>query len=355
MRRPTRAPDARLAPLLALACVALLAGCAKKGPPSGGPPDLEPPHIVSTTPDSGAAGVSRLPELSVTFSEGMEPRTTGDAIELAPPVDMRQRRWSGRTLTLVLKDSLRADHTYTLYAGSNARDRHGNNLLAARTIVFTTAKAFPPGRLQGRVDPVGFKAAGTTLWCYRDGHQPDSTARDFDALGIADANGDFDVGGLSVPGSWRVWGFADLNRNRSFEPATDLLVAADTVLVLSAEHPVATGIRLRMVNPRAPARFAGSVLDSVSDQSGAARLIVTSLADTSRRVVYEVPANGVFDFQWEPGRYRVRAYRDLDGNRAWKRDTEPASAEITTTLDPGGEVSAVVFVLVRPQPGAIGP
>jgi hypothetical protein len=351
MRRPIRVPDvtrragASGALLLAVAC--LLAGCAKKGPPSGGPPDLEPPRVVQTSPDSGAAGVSRHPAISVSFSEGMEPRSSGDALEFAPPLAILQRRWSGNTVSLVLKDSLRTDHTYTLFVGSGARDRHGNALADARAVVFTTATTFPPGVITGRVEAVGFRPASTSVWLYRDGRRPDSTARDFDALAVADAKGEFRVAGLAT-GTWRLWGFADLNHNRSFEPASDLLVPADTALTLTLEQPVVTDVRLHMLNPKAPGRFAGTVVDSVSDQSGVARLIVTSVADTTRRLAYEVPESGSFDFQWEPGGYHVRAYRDLDRNKAWKRDTEPASGEVLVTIGPGAEVIGITFVLERP-------
>ncbi len=344
MPRPIRAPEA----LAALLLLAALAGCAKKGPPSGGPPDLDPPRIVSTFPDSGAAGVATHARLAVTFTEGMEPRSTGEALELVPPVPIAQRRWAGRTVTLVLRDSLKADHVYTLYVGSGARDRHGNNLVDLRSIAFSTGATFPPGRLEGHIDAVGFKGAATTLWCYRDGRQPDSTGRDFDALGVADVKGDFVISGLGVPARWRIWGFADLNHNRSFEPATDILAASDSTFELSAARPEAKGIRLHMLNPRAPGRFAGVVIDSVSDQSGVSRLIVTSRADTTRHLVYEVPDNGSFDLQWEPGTYSVRAYRDMDRNKAWKRDTEPASAEFEVRIDPGGEITGFLFVLVRP-------
>ena len=94
MHRPIRVPEAvrragargaGAACALLFAASFLLAGCAKKGPPTGGPPDLEPPRVVQTSPDSGAAGVSRRPAISVSFSEGMEPRSSGDALEFAPP------------------------------------------------------------------------------------------------------------------------------------------------------------------------------------------------------------------------------------------------------------------------------
>ena len=60
-----------------LAVLAALSGCAKKGPPSGGPPDLDPPRVIAALPESGAAGVPRDARLTVEFSEGMEPKSTG--------------------------------------------------------------------------------------------------------------------------------------------------------------------------------------------------------------------------------------------------------------------------------------
>lgn len=348
MRRPIRAPEPSAAPapaIAALFAVLALAGCAKKAPPSGGPPDLEPPRIVSVSPDSGSASVPRDVRVSITFSEGMEPRGTGEAVEFSPPLEIRQRRWAGRTLTLVPAESLRADHAYTLFIGGNARDRHGNNLADPRTIVFTTASTFPVGSLDGQLEAVGFQAQGTLLWCYRDGRQPDSTARDFDALGVVDRTGSFRIAGLETGVPWRVWAFADLNHNRSLEPGSDILEPADTVVTLTPEHPAATGIRFKLVNQRAQGRFGGVVVDTISSQAGSLRLIVTSVADTTRRLLYEVPPSGSFDLRMDPGLYRVRAFRDLDRNRAWKRDTEPASVEVEVRIPPGGEVLGNTFVL----------
>jgi len=362
MRRPTRVPERRRPAARAaaagaaflLASALALAGCAKKGPPTGGPPDLEPPRVIATSPDSGAAAVPTHARVSVTFSEGMEPRTSGEALEFAPPLTIVQRRWSGNTVTLVLEDTLRAEHAYTLFVGSGAHDRHGNALVESRAVVFTTAKVFPPGVISGHIDAVGFKPAGTALWFYLGARQPDSTARDFDALAVADNHGDFRVAGLAA-GTWRVWGFADLNHNHSFEPATDLLVRADTVLEITPEHPRVADLRIPMLNPHAPGRFAGAVVDTVSDHSGIVLLIVTSLADTTRRLSYEVPESGSFDFHWDPGTYRVRAYRDLDRNHVWKRDTEPASTEFEFKLGPGTEVTSITLVLLRPGSGGTGP
>jgi hypothetical protein len=285
----------------------------------------------------------------------MDPRSAAVAVEIAPRVDVRQRRWSGRRLTLVFAEPLAADQTYTLFVGGDARDRHGNQLGSGRAIPFTTAATFPPGIIEGEVDAVGFGAAGTYLWCYPEGREPDSTARDFDAVGLAGVGGAFRIAGLAVPGRYRLWAFADLNHNHSFEPERDLLVPADTTFALAADRPLASGLKLRVVNPRAPGRVQGTVLDSLGDERGQLRLIVVSATDSTRRLLYDVDTNGAFDLRWDPGVYRVRAFRDLDRNKAWKRDEEPAGEEVEVTVAPAGDLALPAFVLVRPAPSAVPP
>ena len=333
--------------VLAAALLLVLAGCARKGPPSGGPADLVPPQVVSCSPDSGRARVPLDARLSLTFSEGMEPRSTGEAVSIAPRVDIRQRRWSGRELTLLLEEPMRANQTYTLFVGPSARDRHGNPMKSGLTVVFSTADSFPPGVLEGMIEARGFDVAGTYLWCYRDGRVPDSTARDFDALGLADEQGRFRIPGLPVPGSYRLWAFADLNRNRSFEPDKDVLAPADTTLELTAARTLAQDLTVRVVDPRAPGHVRGIVTGPTGDTLGVFRVIAIAEEDTTRRVLAEPDAKGTFDLKLAPGTWQVRAWRDADGNRAWRMDVEPASEAIHYRLEPAQEINDVRLVLKR--------
>jgi hypothetical protein len=332
-----------------LIALSLLAGCAKKGPPSGGPPDLTPPRVIGALPDSGSAGVDRAAALSLTFSEGMEPRSTTEALSIAPRTEIRRKRWSGRVLTLELAEPLKADQTYTLFLADGARDLHGNNLSGGSAVVFSTADSFPPGRIEGRVEARGFEAAGTALWCYdaASGREPDSTARDFDAIGIAGAGGAFRVDGLDVPGRYRIWAFADLNANHSFEPDTDVLAPADTVFALEAGAPVASGVLLRVVNPRAPGLIKGAVLDSLADSVGVMRLVSVADSDSTRRLVRDLDDKGGFELSLAPGRWRLQAFRDLDKNKLWNPATEPATELLLLDVEPASEVKDLVLVLVR--------
>ena len=336
---------------LLIALVLGLSACARKAPPSGGPPDLEPPRVAGARPDSAVARVARDVRLEITFSEGMEPRSTNDAIALAPRVDIKQWRWSGRTVTVVLAESLRADQTYTLSVGGAARDRHGNAMGEGRSWVFTTAESLPRGRISGFVEARGFDVVGTYLWCYDQSKPPaapDSTARDFDALGIADRSGAFRIEGLSVPGRFRMWAFADLNQNRSFEPDKDLLAPAETVLVLSPAAPAADSIRLLVTNPRAPGKVKGTVLDSLGMSEGVIEVVATSSADSTKRVVVNIGPRNEYEFSLAPGPWTVRAFRDLDNNHRWLFGIEPASDSTSVRVAPAAEIPNVVLLMRRP-------
>jgi hypothetical protein len=354
--RVTASPGRALRRVARLAaCVAALAatlaatGCAKREPPSGGPPDLTPPKLLSSSPDSGRAGVAADAKLSLTFSEAMDTRATQESVQLAPALGIRQRRWSGRTLSLVLEKPLLPDHVYTLFVSGSARDRHGNNMTSGSTITFTTGATFPKGRIDGEVEARGFESAGTSLWCYdatRTG-VPDSSARDFDALGIVDGADHFRVDGLKVPGSYTLWAFADLDLNRSFDPDRDILTKIDTTIVLTEEHPVAGPIHLRLLNPRAPATLRGTVLDSLRDSVGVTRVLAVAEHDSTLIGLADIDRDGKWELSLRGGTWIVRAFQDEDRNKDWEPAKEPASDTLRVQIEPAGERADLKLVLKR--------
>jgi hypothetical protein len=336
--------------VIALAAVAT--GCAKRGPPSGGPPDLDPPAVVSATPDSGASHVPLDAHISITFSEPMEPRSGADAVALAPPVDIAKRGWHGRTLVLELGQPLEPNQTYTLFVAGTARDRHGNAMGPGASVVFSTADSFPRGRITGEIEARGFAAPGLSLWCYHAlrEHVPDSTARDFDAIGLVDRLDQFRVDGLEVPGRYKLWAFADLNSNRSFEPEVDILAPVDTTFDLTPEHPEAAGVKITVINPRAPGTLKGTVVDSLADTVGVLRVLATSESDTSKKVLASVDRDHVFELELNAGPWTVRAFRDLDDSRSWQPELERASEPRHFQVFPASAMVDLV-IPIRRHPG----
>ena len=327
----------------------LAGGCARREPPTGGPPDLTPPRLVSSSPDSGHAGVAVGAKLSLTFSEAMDPRATQESVQLAPALAIRQRRWSGRTLSLLLEQPLQPDHVYTLFVSGAARDRHGNNMTSGSTITFSTGATFPAGRIEGVVEARGFESAGTYLWCYDAGRTgaPDSTARDFDALGLVDGADHFRVDGLKVPGKYRLWAFADLDLNRSFDPDRDILAPVDTTIELTEAQPISGLVHLRLVNPRALGTLRGTVVDSLRDSLGIARVLAVSASDSTLMGLADIDRDGKFELSLRGGVWIVRAFQDEDRNKEWQPAKEPASDTLRVELEPAGERPALRLVLNR--------
>ena len=174
----------------------------------------------------------------------------------------------------------------------------------------------------------GFVGAGTTSGATTPRTAPDSTARDFDALGLADQDGKFRIVGLTVPGRYRIWAFADLNHNRSFEPNTDLLAPADTLIELTRERPVLSDLSLIVVNPTAPGKVRGTVLDSLVVTVGTTQVLAVSERDSTQRVVGDVNGQLEYELDLAPGAWFLRGFRDLDRNHSWQRTKEPAGPPV---------------------------
>ena len=125
--------------------------------------------------------------------------------------------------------------------------------------------------------------------------------------------------------------------------------AADTVFSLDPDSPVAGPVVLHVVNPRAPATVKGAVLDSLADSVGVVRLVAVAVQDSLRRTVRDLDAKGGFELSLAPGSWRMQAFRDLDRNRLWNPETEPASEVLSLELEPAAQLNDVLLVLRRPR------
>lgn len=349
----------RRAGSLALGSSALLlmlaAGCAKKLPPPGGKLDIEPPHLLSVSPDSGTVGVSRRGPFTIEFSENMAHRDPALWLVLGPYARLGNGHWKAHTVTVDVADSLRVDQTYTLVISNAATDARGNRLRPARALIFTTGSSFAPGAITGHIEGRGgHYGEGVFVWAYRAdlGHAPDSTSRDFDALAVGGAAGRFALLGLPVPSKWKLYAFYDANHTQSFEPGIDLLNPLDSTITLTADAPRADSILIVSVDPTAPATAQGAVVDSAGD------VVVgkTGKSDPKLKVWVEPQDSvvtkkglttavavtaGAFRFSLPPGRYRFRAFLDNDLNNVYEVLREPAGDPRDVVVEPGGLITDI--------------
>ncbi len=152
-------------PLILLVLAVLLFSCAKQVPPSGGPKDTEPPTIIATEPLSGTTNF-RGDRISVEFSEYIDKGSARDAVFISPSVENFKLDWSGKTLEVFFKDSLKKNTTYTVTFGTGIRDLNNKNRMAeAFTLVFSTGEKIDKGEISGFVfDP---KPQDVHVFCYK--------------------------------------------------------------------------------------------------------------------------------------------------------------------------------------------
>ena len=107
------------------------------------PAAVAAPTVTSTTPASGATGVSTGTQVSATFSKAMDPSTMTGAnfvLDGGGPV-AGAVTYSGVTLTFTPGAALSASTTYTATVGVGAKDASGTALAQAYSWTFTTAAA----------------------------------------------------------------------------------------------------------------------------------------------------------------------------------------------------------------------
>ncbi len=340
----------------ALLALAATTGCARKLPPTGGPLDVLPPELLATAPDSGTAGVHAGDPVRLVFSEPMDRASVAANVLLEPGVRSVAVHWKdSKTAELVPDPPLVAGRTYALLVAPGPKDARGNALARGRIIHFTTADSFPPGRIEGLVDGRGLPAGGVFVWAYRAEreHAPDSTAFDMDALGQARADGAFTLPGLA-PGTYRLWTFADRNRNRSFEPGVDLLTRSDSLVTLTAAAPTARGVRILALDPLAVVPFAGVVIDSLAPGTAPLRVEVRAVPTDTAIAVDRLPAStldvegGKFQGNLRAGRWRILAYRDLNNDGA-RSPGEPFTPPLEIDVEAGISPPLVRLVFPAPQ------
>jgi Bacterial Ig-like domain len=194
--------------------------CAKMEPPPGGPPDLAPPQLLATRPDSLAQVTDFSGDVEFRFdeviSEGGAP-TRGDgtgALEklviLSPTVRVPEVRWHRTRITVKPSEGWQPNRVYRVELLPGVTDLRRNRSGKGQVITFTTGAQLPDRTLQGVVvdwstnRPAPLALVEALLVA-------DSLAY----RGLADSTGHFSLGPLPA-GSYLVKGVLD--QNHDFRP-----------------------------------------------------------------------------------------------------------------------------------------
>ncbi|MGH7581053.1 MAG: Ig-like domain-containing protein, partial [Gemmatimonadales bacterium] len=301
-----------------------LLACARIEPPPGGPPDVAPPQLVGTNPDSFASLPDFDGDVEFLFdeviSEGGSPSQgtgTGDLeklVILSPTTEFPEVRWRRNRITVRPDEGWQRDRVYRVQLLPGVTDLRRNRSNQGALITFTTGAPRPEKTLEGTVvDWTSARLAPAALVVALQ--LPDSLPY----RGLADSSGRFSLGPLPA-GEYLVSGVLDENSNRLADPreafdSVRVRPGRDTTLELWAFVHDTTPPRIRAVTPvdsvSATVEFTQSLDPRQRLQTSAVR--VSLLPDsTAVKIASVLP-------------------RPLDDSLHGKRPVEPDSAAADTT------------------------
>ncbi len=272
--RGTGATAAILVCTLTGACIAL-SGCAKPGPPPGGPVDEEPPWVVATEPENGSVLVPVSTSPAVLFSEEMDRTSVERSLVMSPHAALRSAKWRGPRMEMRFAGELSDSTTYVVTLGDGARDDHGVSMEGVFTFAFSTGETLDDCGIAGTVLADGEPAEGATVWACPGIPAPDSLAM-IHVCGRATEtgpDGEYRLGHLSHTRSpYSLVAFLDADRDGAYSLTDETgAMEAGVVRFVTAADTV-RGIALTL---EPPGEGVGGATDGASPGDGEA-------ADTTR-------------------------------------------------------------------------
>lgn len=213
-----------LGSLFVVAAALLLAACASIGRPEGGPRDMTPPVMVSSTPAPGSVNVSNG-RIDIVFDENITLDDPMNKIVVSPPQKKQaQISSNGRRMRITLRDTLRDSTTYTVDLADAVRDLNEGNILDGLAIDFSTGPSIDTLMISGIVfegrtlEP----AQGMIVGVYSTPVADTAlTTLPMDRITKTNALGRFTIRNLK-PGSYRVFAINDLNHDFHWDRSEDI-------------------------------------------------------------------------------------------------------------------------------------
>lgn len=211
--------------------VILLAACASIGTPDGGPYDEEPPKILSTSPKQGSIN-SKAKKIVLLFDENVKLDNPSEKVIISPPqINQPEIEASGKRITVVLKDSLKPNSTYTIDFSDAIQDNNEGNPMEDYAFTFSTGEVVDTFQVSGYVleaetlEPI----KGILVGLYHIGNEeediPDSVfrTRELERVSRTDAAGHFIIKGLNDETQYRVFALKDMDQDFMFSKKAETI------------------------------------------------------------------------------------------------------------------------------------
>ena len=225
--------------ILLTAGICLLASCAKMGQPDGGWYDETPPRILGASPADKATEVTDH-KMYIYFNEFIKLSDASQKVVVSPPqMEAPDIKDAGKRIIIDLKDSLKANTTYTIDFSDAISDNNEGNPLGNYTYSFSTGTEIDTMEVSGYVyeaenlEPI----KGIMVGLYDNLADSVFRKEPFQRVSRTDSRGRFVIKGIK-PGNYRVYALMDADGNYLYNQKSEKIAFSRDIIVPSCKPDI---------------------------------------------------------------------------------------------------------------------
>ncbi len=222
--------------LFVLAIGLLTYQCASVGTISGGPKDLDPPKMVSSSPKMYATNFKNK-EIRIDFNKYIQLKDVNQQLNVSPPLKKKPLVWiKNKSLIIQYKDTLKENTTYTFNFGNSISDLNEGNIYNNFEFVISTGNYVDSLGVRGQiVDAFDLKPEKESVLAMLYSNLSDSApykeVPEFTSR--TDKDGYFYINNVK-PGTYRLYALKDKNFNYKYDPFTEAIAFKDSNVILDS-------------------------------------------------------------------------------------------------------------------------
>ena len=217
--------------------------CARRGTPSGGPKDVNPPVLLRTEPENLSTNFDSN-KIRLYFDEYIKLQDIQNQLIVSPPLknipEIKPLGGPSKFIEIILKDTLKENTTYTINFGQSIVDNNEGNPNSFLTYVFSTGDVIDSLSLSGVVkdafnrNPDEF----VSVMLYEiDSVYNDSTVYKYPPNYLANTGDSlpfFELKNLKA-GKYKLFGVKDEGKNNVFDQRADKIAFLEDTITLPTD------------------------------------------------------------------------------------------------------------------------
>lgn len=222
--------------LIILFALILFSGCANQMAPGGGEVDKIPPTVIESFPKDGTTNFKDQ-YLEVKFSEYVDRLSVQNAVFISPALEKGfDYSWTGKTLTIEIKDTLLVNTTYTVTIGTDVVDFNNRNKMAEPfSFVFSTGNKIDKGKISGIVHTE--RTNNVMIFAYQTDDEIDPGKLKPNYISQIGEKGSYSLVGLR-DGNYKIFAIRDNLKDLLYQPNEDEFGVQSKKIVLQSPQTV---------------------------------------------------------------------------------------------------------------------